>query len=99
MYVYIMRRESGGPCKIGISHDLRTRRNVISNRVDEVCDILFLLLATNARAIERAAHLELAAFDLGNEWFDVTEQKAIRTIVQIATSEKEISEMTAFGFF
>lgn len=92
MYVYIMRRESGGPCKIGISRDLRTRRNVISNGVDEICDVIFLLLpSVSAFAIERRVHSLLAEFDMGHEWFAVTPETAIRAVCYVGSQNETMA--------
>lgn len=74
--VYAVRRLSDGAIKIGRTRDINVR--VIALRADHgLCELTYLMpvLASDAAAVESAAHESASAFWVDGEWFKFTGPK------------------------
>ena len=89
-YVYIIGAKPDGPVKVGISTDCK--RRMICLQTNSHMNLVLLknwcLTYSNAKKLERTAHVELSGYRLKGEWFSCSPEIAIKAIAKISIKTK-----------
>jgi len=100
-YIYVF--ECGGRCKVGFSADVKSRLKILQSGNPFKINLIrtFSVPQVRVRAVEAKVHRVLRRASVGGEWFQVTQNQAVRAINAVLVSEgyfedEPQSEIVAF---
>lgn len=89
-FVYVMRNNTNGAYKIGISNDPKYREHTLQSQEPDVSCIFQLEFPTreSARGVEREMHLKYAEYHMRGEWFAIPHQMINQVMSDIVNRSK-----------